>query len=49
MEGLTSIIKKQFGELVICEENRIYINPLVTKILDKEQIKEFKITIVNFD
>ena len=47
MEGLTSIIKKQFGDLVICEENRIYINPLVTKILDKEQIKEFKITLRN--
>ena len=46
-KGLTTIIKQQFGDLVICEENKIYINPLVNKILTKEQIKEFKITLRN--
>ena len=47
MNGLNSIIKKQFGELVICEENKIYINPLINNLLNKEQIKEFTISLQN--
>ena len=47
MNGLNSIIKKQFGELVICEENKIYVNPLVHKLLSKEQLKEFTISLQN--
>ena len=47
MTGLTSIIKKEFGELVICEENKIYVNPLVKKLFTKEQIKEFRFSLRN--
>ena len=47
MNGLTSIIKKQFGELVICEGNKIYVNPLVHNLFNKEQIKEFTISLQN--
>ena len=45
--GLTSIIKKQFGELVICKENKLYVNPFVKNFLTKEQIKEFRISLRN--
>ena len=45
--GLTSIIKKQFGELVICKENKLYVNPFVKNLLTKEQIKEFRISLRN--
>jgi hypothetical protein len=45
--GLTSIIQRQFPDLVICEENKLYLNPLVQKLLTKEQIKEFKISLQN--
>ena len=41
MNGLSAIIKRQFGELIICEENNIYINPLVHNLFTEEQIKEF--------
>ena len=47
MTGLTSIIKKEFGELVICEENKIYVNPLVKKLFTKEQNKEFRFSLRN--
>ena len=46
-KGLNSINKKTFGDLVVCEGNKLYINPLINKILTKEQIKEFKITLKN--
>ena len=45
MNGLTTIIKKQFGELVICEGNKIYVNPLVRNLFSEEQIKEFTISL----
>jgi len=45
--GLTSIIQRQFPDLVICKENKIYLNPLAQKLLTKEQIKEFKISLQN--
>ena len=45
MNGLNSIICKQFGELVICKENKIYVNPLVQNLLSPEQIKEFTISL----
>ena len=45
MNGLNSIIKKQFGELLICEENKIYINPLVHKLYSEEEIEKFYIAI----
>ena len=45
--GLTSIIQRQFPELVICKENKIYLNPLAQKLLTKEQMKEFKISLQN--
>ena len=47
MNGLTSIIKKQFGDLVICEGNKIYVNPLVHNLFREEQIKEFIILLQN--
>ena len=47
IRGISSIIKRQFGDLVICEENKIYVNPLVQKLLNKEQIKEFTISLKN--
>ena len=47
MGGLTSIIQRQFPDLVICKENKIYLNPLAQKLLTKEQIKEFKISLQN--
>ena len=45
MNGLNSIIKKQFGELIICEENEIYINPLVQALYNEEQKQELYICI----
>ena len=45
--GLTTIIKRQFGDLVICEGNKIYLNPLIHKLLSKEQIREFAISLKN--
>ena len=45
MNGLNSISCKQFGELVICKENKIYVNPLVQNLLSPEQIKEFTISL----
>ena len=45
MNGLNSIICKQFGELVICKENKIYVNPLVQNLFSPEQIKEFTISL----
>ena len=45
MNGLNSIIKKQFGELIICEENKIYINPIVHTLYNEDQIDELYICI----
>ena len=42
-----SIINKQFEGLVICEGNKIYVNPLVHKLLNKEQKKEFRKALKN--
>ena len=47
MGGLTSLIQRQFPDLVICKENKIYLNPLAQKLLTKEQMKEFKISLQN--
>ena len=47
MNGLNSIIKRQFGELVICEGNKIYVNPIIHKLFNKEQLKEFTISLKN--
>ena len=47
MNGLNSIICRQFGELVICKENKIYVNPLIKNLLSQEQIKEFTISLQN--
>ena len=44
---LSSIINKQFDDLVICEENKIYVNPLVHKLLTKKQKKQFKMSLKN--
>ena len=44
---LGSLINKQFGDLVICEENKIYVNPLVNKLLSKEQKKNLKLSLKN--
>ena len=45
--NLSTLINKQFGELVICEENKLYVNPLVNKLLTKEQKKNFKDALKN--
>ena len=45
MNGLNSIIKKQFGELIICKENKIYLNPIVHTLYNEEQIEELYICI----
>ena len=47
VDGLNDILKKQFGDLVICEENKIYLNPLVHKMFNKEQVKEITIALQN--
>ena len=47
MNGLNAMIKKQFGDLVICKENKMYLNPLVHKMFNKEQVKEITIALQN--
>ena len=47
INNLSTLINKQFGELVICEENKLYVNPLVNKLLTKEQKKNFKDALKN--
>jgi hypothetical protein len=47
VDGINDILKKQFGDLVICEENKIYLNPLVHKMFNKEQVKEITIALQN--
>ena len=45
MNGLNNIIKKQFGDLAICEENKIYLNPLINQYLSKDQKKYLVISL----
>ena len=47
INDIGSMINKQFKGLVICEENKIYVNPLVHKLLNKEQKKEFRKALKN--